>query len=429
MDRKDVLFKRKVRYILALLLVFIAAFSAFGFLMYRSAEAALFEDLDSQYREAEATIRDNTGSSIENFLQGRNIVYTSQGTYAINYKIFILLRDAEGNLLNEEPLRYFEYLFDIGFSPEDRGRLANQQIFRRGSYLYYRTYSFAVQGADGQRYFVQLATEVTSIIGTLSAIQSTLLNGMIIVLLVSGAASWALGHMLIRFVSDAWKKQDMFIALASHELRSPLTVVHNSLELMLENPGKRVIDNSRLILNALTETNRMRKVASNLLNMARLESDSREMPRELFNLGEVAREIAGPFEFQAEESGKLMTVEVQDSLMVCGSKQDLSEMLVLLLENACKYTEKGDSILLSVQGDEHRATIRVKDTGIGIDDESLDEIFTRFYRGERARGMAEGSGLGLNIVSNIVQRHGGTIKAAHNQPKGTVFSVSLPTAL
>lgn len=429
MDRKRILFKRKLRYILALLLVFIAAFSVFGLLMYNSAEVALFNDLDSQYREAVALVQENPASSVENFRLGRNIVFTSRGTYAINYKIFILLRDEQGNLLNAEPLRYFEYLFDISYPAQDRYRMVNQQIFRRGTYIHYRTYSFPVEGPDGMQFTVQLATEVTSIVGTLKAIQDTLLRGILITLLVSAAASWALGHMLIHFVSEAWKKQDMFIALASHELRSPLTVVHSSLELLLENPGKRVIDNSKLILNALTETNRMRKVASNLLEMARLESDTQELPRELVDMGEVAHEIAAPFEFQAEESGKIMTVMIQDGLKIYGGRQDLSEMLVLLLENAFKYTEQGDAVELQVQGDEQRVTIKVKDTGIGIENDKLDEIFTRFYRGERARGMAEGSGLGLNIVSNIVKRHSGTIKAAHNMPKGTVFTISLPTAL
>ena len=197
---------------------------------------------------------------------------------------------------------------------------------------------------------------------------------------------------------------------------------------MLQNPGQRVIDNSRLILNALSETNRMRKVAANLLNMARLESDTRDMPRELFDFGSLICEIANPFEYQAEAGGKTMTVDASEGLMVFGNRQDLGELVVLLVENALKYTEAGDHIEISLHRDEHRLTFRVKDTGIGIDDASMSEIFTRFYRGERARGMAEGSGLGLNIVSHIVSRHGGTIKASHNTPKGTVFTIVIPSA-
>lgn len=426
MDKKDILFKRKLRYVFGLLIIFIAAFVAFGFFVYQSSEAALFNVLDDQYEEAAQMIRANPDSSIDNFISGRNIVYTSTGTHAINYKIFLLVRDEQSRLLNAEPLRYFEYLNDIKFSPADNDRLINQQIFRRGAFLYYRTYTIAVNDANGQRYYIQMATEVSNIVSSLNVIWESLLRGMVVVLLISAAASWILGNLLIKFVSDAWKKQDMFIALASHELRSPLTVIHNSLELLLQTPGKRVIDNSKLILNALTETNRMRKVATNLLNMARLESDNNEMTPVLCDLEAIAREIAGPFEFQAEASGKLMQVDIQPGLQIYGQKQDLDELLVLLLENAIKYTEKGDMIGLSVSGDEHRVTIRVEDTGIGIDDASLKEIFNRFYRGERARGMAEGSGLGLNIVSNIVTQHDGTIKATHNTPKGTVFTVCLP---
>jgi two-component system sensor histidine kinase CiaH len=103
-------------------------------------------------------------------------------------------------------------------------------------------------------------------------------------------------------------------------------------------------------------------------------------------------------------------------------------MVVLLLENALKYTEAGDQIEVWLQGDSDRLIFRVKDTGVGISDDNMGKIFTRFYRGDRARGMAEGSGLGLNIVSTIVSRHQGSIKASHNLPKGTVFTVVLPSA-
>ncbi|NLM14609.1 MAG: HAMP domain-containing histidine kinase [Clostridiaceae bacterium] len=428
MDRKNLLFKRKIRYFFVLLVIFIAAFSVFGLLVFRNAEAALFAALDDQYAEAEALVRENPVSSLANFISGRNIVFTSQGTYTIGSRIFILVRDTDGRLLNAEPLKYFEYLNDITFSPSEQFRTHNQSIFRRGSTIYYRIHTFSLTTGQEPKRYVQMATEVTETVNTLETVRRSMLGGMVIVVLVSAIASWIIGQMLVRFVADAWEEQDLFIAHASHELRSPLTVVHNSLELLLQEPGKRVIDNSKLILNALSETNRMRKVTANLLNMARLESDQGDLPRELFDLSLLIKEITTPFIYQAEAGGKTITVHASEGLMAYGYRQDLGEMVVLLLENALKYTEAGDQIEVWLQGDSDRLIFRVKDTGVGISDDNMGKIFTRFYRGDRARGMAEGSGLGLNIVSTIVSRHQGSIKASHNLPKGTVFTVVLPSA-
>jgi hypothetical protein len=95
MDRKNLLFKRKIRYFFVLLVIFIAAFSVFGLLVFRNAEAALFAALDDQYAEAETLVRENPVSSLANFISGRNIVFTSQGTYTIGSRIFILVRDTD----------------------------------------------------------------------------------------------------------------------------------------------------------------------------------------------------------------------------------------------------------------------------------------------------------------------------------------------
>ena len=102
------------------------------------------------------------------------------------------------------------------------------------------------------------------------------------------------------------------------------------------------------------------------------------------------------------------------------------QLLAILLENALKYTEPGDSIRVSAQMADGKAVLAVSDTGVGIKDEALGKIFTRFYREERQQSKADGSGLGLYIASLIVTRHGGRITAAHNRPKGTTFAVTLP---
>ncbi|MDO4571784.1 MAG: HAMP domain-containing sensor histidine kinase [Clostridia bacterium] len=430
MDRKDFLRKRKLRYVGGLLIIFILAFGSYAALTLRTTQEALFGELDAQYLEAAEVIAANPESSLENFLSGRNIVYSDLGSYSINYKIFILLRDGQGRLLNAEPLRYFDYLYDIGFSPpEGRVRIANQSIQRSGESVYYRCYVLPLAAGDGETLYVQLASEVTDLVRTTQAIRSSLLSVMLVILGLSAVASWVVASLLIRSFEEAWKRQDAFTAYAAHNLRTPLSIVHNSLELLLEDSSKRIIDRSEYVLPAAAATSHMRKITSDLLLLARLGASEKELLRETFDLSLAAGEIVTPLLLLAETGGKSLAVDIQPGLMLNAEKGLIEQLVVLLLENAIKYTEAGDSIRLSMSGDALRVGIQVRDTGIGVEDADMENLFSRFYRGGRAAGAAEGSGLGLSIASAIVTRHGGTIRAAHNSPKGMLFSVSLPTGL
>ncbi len=102
--------------------------------------------------------------------------------------------------------------------------------------------------------------------------------------------------------------------------------------------------------------------------------------------------------------------------------------MIILLDNAIKYTEENDKIEIKTYSKDNKCVIEVKDTGIGISDEGLKRIFERFYREDRARNRETGgTGLGLSIANVIVSEHNGTIKVSHNIPKGTVFTIRLPS--
>ena len=105
----------------------------------------------------------------------------------------------------------------------------------------------------------------------------------------------------------------------------------------------------------------------------------------------------------------------------------INQLMVILIDNAIKYTEEGDSIEISTFLKDGKCIIEVKDTGIGVSEEGLTRIFERFYRDDKARNRETGgTGLGLSIASTIVKAHGGNIKASHNNPKGTIFTIRLP---
>lgn len=418
--------RRRLRYMLILFLVFLAVMSIFSLIVYVVAERALYEDADGQMEAARAAIDANTDDAVENFLNGSNIIYTDKGSFVITHKIFLLLRDSSGEILNAEYLTSFDYMLNIGFSPSNDGKFRTENAERNNTTLYYRTLTHGVRTEGGERYYIQMATDSTEVESSLTIIMDVLVRCTMFAMLVVLVIGWYLSKTLVSGVEEAWERQDEFISYASHELRSPLAVIHSSLELLLETPGVKIIERSELIMNSLTETSRLRKMSSNLLEMVQLQASEMTLKPELIDTEKLIVDFIEPFCFQAEIAGKTLNYWLSPALTITADRQLLTELLAILLENALKYTESGDIIRVSTEEEDGRVILRVADTGIGINDESLSNIFKRFYRDKRQQSKADGSGLGLYIASLIAERHGGTIKAEHNRPKGTVLVVSLP---
>ena len=427
MDRKNFLLKRRLQYMGILFLVFLLLLGIFDFIVYASAENALYEEIDSQMLDAEAHISENVDGALDNFFNGRNIIYYDDGqSYVISYRIFLLLRSSAGEILNAGHLTFFDYMLNIDFSPENAGRLRTEEAQRNSSVLRYRTYTMPVTSSDGQQYYIQMATDSSDIEASLRLILKVLLictAGAMLLVLVAG---WYLSKSLVQGVIESWERQDEFISYASHEIRSPLAVIHSSLELLLETPGKKIIERSDLIMNSLTETSRLRKMSSNLLEMVKLQASEMQLHREELDLEQLVTDFIEPFCYQAEATEKSLEYYLQPGLRLFADRQLVTELLAILLENALKYTEPGGMIRVATRGTDSRVVLTVSDTGIGISDDAMAKIFTRFYREERQQSKADGSGLGLYIASLIAQRHGGKINVEHNRPRGSIFTVTIP---
>ncbi len=427
MDRKYFLFKRRLQYMGILFLVFLLLFCTFDIIVYTVSSQAMHQELDSQMTQAETQIRRDVDNALENFLKGRNIIFYDSGeSYVVSYRIFLLLRDAQGEVLNRAHLSSFDYILNIAFSPENAGKFRTETAMRNAATLYYHTYTIQVEDPNATPYYIQLVADSTDIQATLDIIGGVLINCTAIAMLLVLFSGWYLSKSLVQGAVEAWKRQDEFISYASHEIRSPLAVIHSSLELLLETPGQKIIERSDLISNSLAETSRLRKMSSNLLEMVQLQASEMQVHWERINLSELIEDFIEPFCYQAEAAQKKLIYNLQSELSLVADRQLLTEVLAILLENALKYTEKGGMIRLSAYSEDNMAVLVVADSGIGISDEGMKKVFTRFYREERQQSKSDGSGLGLHIASLITQRHNGRITAEHNKPKGTIFKVFLP---
>lgn len=428
MDRRYFLLKRRLQYMGVLFVVFVFLLGIFDFIVYASAESALYEEIDSQMMDAETHIAANVDGALENFRKGNDIIYYDDGqSYVVSYRIFLLLRDGTGEILNAPHLTFFDYMLNIDFSSRDEGKMRTERAQRNSSVLWYRTYTMAVTDSAGEEYYIQMATDSTDIENSLSIILRVLMictTGVLLLVLVAG---WYLSKTLVRGVIEAWERQDEFISYASHEIRSPLAVIHSSLELLLETPGAKIIERSDLIMNSLTETSRLRKMSSNLLEMVHLQASEMQVHREELELDTLVSDFIEPFCYQAEAAGKRLEYIVESGLHLWADRQLITELMAILLENALKYTDEGGIIRMSVFHADHKVVLKVSDSGIGISKEAMAKVFTRFYREERQQSKSDGSGLGLYIASLICQRHGGKITVTENRPVGSVFTVTLPT--
>jgi two-component system OmpR family sensor kinase len=219
--------------------------------------------------------------------------------------------------------------------------------------------------------------------------------------------------------------QRRFLADASHELRTPLTIMLSSLELMKKEQGSDPEFQINALENIRIEAERMARLTTRLLMLARTDASAPFMREPLL----IADIISEAYQQGRPANRKIdmdcQGLDVLDDAVVSGNADYLKQVLLILLENACKYTPDGGSVTVIGERKERVLVITIADTGIGIAQEDILRLFERFYRAHNARGES-GMGLGLAIAQGIVEQHGGTIQVESTPGQGSRFSISLP---
>ena len=238
--------------------------------------------------------------------------------------------------------------------------------------------------------------------------------------------TFQLSKRMMMPIYNAYKRQTEFVANASHELRTPLTIIQAKQELLLQEPESKIIDKSEDINLTLKETRRLSKMIKELMALARSDSNEYVLNKEEVNIDKLIQEIVKPYKDYAELEKKTIKLELNYKREIKVDKNKITELLIILLDNAIKYTGENDTITIKTYSKDGKCNIEVADTGIGISDEGLKRVFERFYREDKARTRETGgTGLGLSIAHTIVTRHKGSIRAMHNKPRGTIFLVRI----
>ncbi|WP_462409651.1 sensor histidine kinase [Neobacillus sp. Marseille-QA0830] len=261
-----------------------------------------------------------------------------------------------------------------------------------------------------------------------------LLNRLLLIILIGcgvgvlcavGVGYFLAGRALVP-IKNAWDKQQQFVSDASHELRTPLAVIQAKTEILFRSPSATVKDKILDISTISTESRRLSKLVSNLLTLARSDSNQIEMNKQTFQLDELLKDITQQFEDLALYQEKSLQLDAQESVTFFADKERIHQLIVILLDNAIKYTHEGGDILLSCKQTHSSICLQVNDTGIGIPEKDIPKIFDRFYQSDKARSAAEGTGLGLSIAKWIIDKHQGKIKVNSTVGKGTSIEITFP---
>jgi signal transduction histidine kinase len=237
------------------------------------------------------------------------------------------------------------------------------------------------------------------------------------------------GFLLVRKSTQPIERSILFMrrfmADAAHELRTPITVLRTRAEVALQQP-REAANYVSALRGVEVEARRLGGIVDSLLVLARADSGERPVARERLFLDDVALDAAGAARLVGNQKGVEVSVDEFEEAAVVGDAALIRQLLMILLDNAVKFTDAGGMVRIRVSMHEGAPTFVVEDTGIGIKTDDLSRIFQRFFRGETARSRTEGAGLGLSIASWIAREHGADIAVSSEPGQGTRVVVTFP---
>ncbi len=248
-----------------------------------------------------------------------------------------------------------------------------------------------------------------------------------------------LSYWALRPVERAWEQQRQFVADASHELKTPLTVILANTGILLSHQDDPIKRQVKWVEYIQAEAQRMKQLVEDLLFLAKSDAAKSTLKKssapasppaaDRLNFSDLVWSSLLPFESLAFEQGVSLDSEIESDLYLNGNEAQLKQLVAILLDNACKYAGSGGAVHLTLKRTDHRKQpllLAVRNTGDPIPPEQLPYLFERFYRADESRVRTQGGyGLGLSIAKSIVEAHHGKLKVESTRETGTTFLVQL----
>ena len=226
-------------------------------------------------------------------------------------------------------------------------------------------------------------------------------------------------------LSIAEKERRRFVSDASHELKTPLASIKLLSDSILQNEMD--MQTVREFVSDIgNEADRLNRMSSKLLSLSKIESQS-DGDCEIINIAPTIERVTNMLSLLAKKENVTILSEILEDSPILIFEDDLYQILFNIVENAIKYNTHDGNVTIRLSRQDDNAVIQITDTGVGIPDESIDHLFERFYRVDKARSRKSGgSGLGLAIVRNMVERNTGTIAVQSKLGEGSIFTITFP---
>ncbi len=244
---------------------------------------------------------------------------------------------------------------------------------------------------------------------------------------ISGGLGYLLAGRTLGPIQDMVDEQNRFISDASHELRTPLTALKSSIEVNLRDKKLTLGGARALLTGSIGQVNKLQSLSDSLLELVQYQQPNIKITFTRVSVPAITGEAI--LRVTPQANAKHMTIQDQSPpIEIAGSKEHLVDLLVILLDNAIKYSDEKMKVSISAKRTDGDVVIRVRDEGIGIAQKDIPHIFNRFYRADsaRAREQEGGYGLGLSIAKQIVDAHHGSITAESKSGHGSTFIIHLP---
>ena len=282
------------------------------------------------------------------------------------------------------------------------------------------------------RYMRNDETGKTSIVFADVSSEKAMLKGLVRNLVWIGAIGYIcfffisllLARWVAKPVEKTWNEQKQFIADASHELKTPLTVIMTNAEMLVDQSYSQT-DKSGFAGNILSTSKRMRGLVESLLELARLDNNRAQIKHEALDYSKLINNCLLPFEPLFFENELDLTTDIENGINVEGDKDKLKQVVTILLDNALKYSNNSEPVKINLKHQTGSCVLSVSGAGDPLSKEDCENIFKRFYRVDQSRNDGQSYGLGLSIAESIINEHGGKIWAESENGCNT-FLVSLP---
>jgi signal transduction histidine kinase len=352
-----------------------------------------------------------------------------------NDRLFFYVFDEEGRLLNfaRASFRIEPFILDVmaQWQAPDGDVVVVTKPRENGHKSEIMMTSQKITESSGKVQRVYVGKDVTALYNGMEK-ATTIMAGLgLLALIIATIVGHILSGKAMVPLKAAYEKQRQFAADASHELRTPLAVVMASAELLQNDPSIKSPFLKQVVEDVHDEVKKMTKLVGDLLVVARSDNKALKLKPSKFDLGAVAAQTARLMQPLAEQKNIAIIAENLPKTMIHADEQKIRQLVLILVDNAVKYTPDGGKVTLEFRkAEKGKVCLAVSDTGIGIAPEDQEKVFDRFYRVDKARSREMGgNGLGLAIAQEIVELHHGTIAIDSVLGQGTTFTITLKTKI